>query len=152
MGEGKENSVLHTGEDLIKEGCFHDSFNSNFFWSHLSDFPHRISSSFLSSSILFFCFLGLFQFTWVLNPFGHAMSPLKFLQLCGQQLGLLRNKHRLFQVALQANTNAAFSRKSLPVPARLPCFFYMDHGRLATGASATTGISPFWLIGHTELE
>lgn len=58
----------------------------------------------------FLCFLGLFQFTWVLDPFGLAMRSLIFLQLCRQQLGLLRNKHSLFPVALQANTSAAFSR------------------------------------------
>lgn len=95
---------------------------------------------FSSLAILsFLCFLGLFQFTWVLDPFGLAMSPLKFLQLCRQQLGLLKNKHSMFQAALQANT----SKKSLPVPAHGPHFFYVDDGSLAIGVSATTETSPF---------
>lgn len=71
---------------------------------------------------LFLCFWGHFQFTWVLYPFGLAISPLKFIQFCRQQLGLVWNKHSLFQVALQANANAAFSRKPFPVPARIPPF------------------------------
>lgn len=71
---------------------------------------------------LFLCFSGHFQFTWVLYPFGLAIGPLQFRQFCRQQLGLVWNKHGLFQVALQANASAAFSRKSLPVPACVPPF------------------------------
>lgn len=29
MGKGKGNSVLHTGENLTKERCFQDPFNSS---------------------------------------------------------------------------------------------------------------------------
>lgn len=102
---------------------------------------HPFFSLLLSS--LFPCFLGHFQFTWVLDLFGLAVSPLKFIQFCRQQLRLLWNKHSSFQVTLQANANAVFCRKCLPVPACVPPFFYRHHGSLATGARATTGISPF---------
>lgn len=57
---------------------------------------------------LFLCFSGHFQFTWVLDPFGLAVSPLQFIRFCRQQLGLLWNKHNSFQVAPQANTKCCF--------------------------------------------